>query len=115
LQQQDGLSLLGLIGQIRVSVFKSDSLLFVHDVFDLLPDIFDDSPCFRVDDEKYCRICGDSENRTIDLFDIALAARAFGETPGRARWNQLADVNWDDKINLKDIGTIAKHFGEHYA
>ena len=52
---------------------------------------------------------GDCE---VDMWDIALAAQAFGAFPGHSRWNPVADLNDDNMVDLKDLGTIAKDFGK---
>jgi hypothetical protein len=49
----------------------------------------------------------------IDIKDIAIAAQAFGTTPGHPRWNPKVDMNRDNKINLIDIAAIGKDFGTH--
>jgi ABC-type transport system substrate-binding protein len=49
----------------------------------------------------------------VDMKDIALAALAFGASPGdrSGRWNILADVNGDYKVDMRDIGAISRKFG----
>lgn len=59
-------------------------------------------------------LCDVNCDGEVDVKDIGLAARAFGETPTRPRWNPMADVNQDGTIDLKDIALVAKHFGDHY-
>ena len=49
---------------------------------------------------------------TVDLQDIYMAALAFGESPGRPKWNPQADINNDETIDLYDIYLIAKNFGK---
>jgi hypothetical protein len=44
--------------------------------------------------------------------DIATTASAFGSTPGQPRYNLEADINTDGKIDMKDVGGVAKHFGQ---
>jgi hypothetical protein len=46
----------------------------------------------------------------VDMADIAIAAAAFGSTPGSPRWNPAADVNKDHIVDLRDIALIAKRF-----
>jgi hypothetical protein len=48
-----------------------------------------------------------------DMRDIGYAARRFMITPTHPLWDPNADINNDLKIDMKDIGTVAKHFGEH--
>jgi ABC-type transport system substrate-binding protein len=50
----------------------------------------------------------------IDIRDIAIVARAFGETPERPRWNPQADINKDSQIDIRDIAIVAKNFGKTY-
>jgi hypothetical protein len=51
---------------------------------------------------------------TVDVRDIALIGRAFGTVPDDARWNPIADINLDNKVNIFDITLVAKKFGKHY-
>lgn len=46
--------------------------------------------------------------------DIGYVARRFMCVPGDPLWDSDADINGDRKINMIDIGTVARHFGEHY-
>ena len=47
----------------------------------------------------------------IDILDIGIFGKAYGSTPGHIRWNPLADVVRDKVINILDVITIAKNFG----
>jgi hypothetical protein len=47
----------------------------------------------------------------VDMIDIAIAAKAFGSTPGKPNWNAIADVNGDGKIDMIDIAMVARDFG----
>jgi len=47
----------------------------------------------------------------VDIKDVSLVARAFGEFPGRPRWSPMFDVNYDGKIDIKDISIVARNFG----
>jgi len=47
--------------------------------------------------------------------DIAPAAQCFGAyygPPMHERWLFRADVNWDHKINMRDIAPMAQNFGK---
>lgn len=50
-------------------------------------------------------------DRRDDVRDVALAASAFGSTPSSSRWNSLADIDKNRKIDAKDVSFIAKNFG----
>lgn len=57
---------------------------------------------------------GDINNDSkTDGKDIALAAKAYGTSPGNPRWDPRVDVNLDQKADGKDISFIAKYFGQH--
>lgn len=43
---------------------------------------------------------------------ISLPRKTFGKIPESASYNPNADINGDDKIDMKDISTVARHFGE---
>ncbi len=47
----------------------------------------------------------------VDIWDVGIAALAFGSFPGHPRWTEIADINGDEKIDIKDIATIARNFG----
>ncbi len=52
----------------------------------------------------------------VDMSDITIAANAFGAVPSDSSWNSIADVTGpngvpDGKVNMRDIGLIARHFG----
>ena len=49
-------------------------------------------------------INGDGE---INLQDIALAAMAFGSSPGHPRWDPVADLNKDGVVDIRDLVAIA--------
>lgn len=46
--------------------------------------------------------------------DVGIAAKAYGARPDSPNWNPIADISKDCKIDMKDIGAIAKHYGDHY-
>ncbi|HXX88007.1 MAG TPA: NosD domain-containing protein [Candidatus Acidoferrum sp.] len=47
----------------------------------------------------------------VDIKDISLVAKAFGQTVPPA--SPDLDVNQDWKIDIRDVAIVAKHFGEH--
>lgn len=52
------------------------------------------------------------QNGQVNMFDIAVVARAFCTTPGSPYWNPQADLNKDAIVDMHDIGLVARHFGE---
>jgi hypothetical protein len=48
-----------------------------------------------------------------DLRDIGYVARRFMCKPGDPLWDSNADIDDNNKVDMKDIGTTARHFGEH--
>lgn len=50
---------------------------------------------------------GDSK---VDMKDIGIVGKAFGEGPGDPRWDPVADVNGDEVVNLLDIALVSKDF-----
>jgi hypothetical protein len=44
--------------------------------------------------------------------DVGYVARRFMCVPGDPLWDSAADLNNDERINMVDIGTVARHFGE---
>lgn len=48
----------------------------------------------------------------VDIFDVVLAASAFGSTPLDSNWNQAADLNNDDVVDILDIVLLANDFGK---
>jgi len=55
-----------------------------------------------------------NDDRTINMRDIGEAAQAFGGYPNGPRWNFLADVNGDLRVDLRDIAQIVVKFGMKY-
>ena len=58
---------------------------------------------------------GDINNDGIvDIFDLVIAAAAFGSYPGHPKWNPIADLNQDGTIDIFDIVVIGVNFGKTY-
>ncbi len=49
----------------------------------------------------------------IDDEDVLLVEEAFGSIPGDPNWNPDADVHTDGAINMFDVATVAKNYGEN--
>ena len=47
----------------------------------------------------------------VDLKDVFAAGKAFGSVPGDFKWNGVADVNRDFRIDLMDYFAISRRFG----
>jgi hypothetical protein len=55
----------------------------------------------------------------VDMKDIGIVGRAFYTAPGDPCWNPQADITGparfpDGKVDMMDIGLVARHFQEHY-
>jgi parallel beta-helix repeat protein len=50
----------------------------------------------------------------VDARDAYIVAVAFGESPGRPRWNPIADANGDGKVDVKDYYIVCKNYGKTY-
>lgn len=61
-----------------------------------------------------------NQDGKTDIKDLAVAAKAFGSTPGSPNWNPVADITGpeyllpDGKVDVRDLALIAKHYGETY-
>lgn len=50
----------------------------------------------------------------VDIWDLVHAAKAYGDTPGIGRYDFSIDFNFDYKIDICDLTTIALSLGETY-
>lgn len=76
---------------------------------------FNDGKPFSGNDVIRIRMSGDVDmNRGVDIRDLAQAARTFGTYIGHPRWDEQADENGDNKIDIQDLVIIAKNFGKMY-
>ena len=50
--------------------------------------------------------------RTEYIMDISIVSMAFGTECGDERWNETADLNKDEVINILGISTIVLDFGK---
>ncbi len=58
-------------------------------------------------------ILGDiNGDKTVNILDAIILARAFGTRPGHHGWNSSADLNRDRDVNILDAIILATHFGE---
>ncbi|NIO36622.1 hypothetical protein GTO27_02855 [Candidatus Bathyarchaeota archaeon] len=49
-----------------------------------------------------------------NVSDITYATQSFGSEVGESSWKFLADVNSDKKVDMRDIASFARRFGETY-
>jgi len=85
-----------------------------------IPDIDGDGmPNFGSKEQEICFALSESVptiegdinwDGVVDIFDVVLAAKAFGSTPGDSMWNRAADLNGDDVVDIFDIVILTKNF-----
>lgn len=51
-------------------------------------------------------------NNKVNMDDLETMIEAFGSFPTHHRWNLLADLNFDGKIDLRDIDIVLRYFGQ---
>lgn len=50
-----------------------------------------------------------SDDGTVDIKDVAIAARAFGSHQGHERWNPKADLNQNGEVDISDVLIVVRH------
>jgi len=79
----------------------------------IVPFEFNTTNNVYVDGTIKVRIVGDANgDGKVDITDIFLVAKAFGETPDRPRWDPNMDLNEDGKVDITDIFIVAKNYGK---
>lgn len=53
-----------------------------------------------------------NDDRTVNILDIAIAAKAYGSRQGDQNWNEFADLDRNAIVNILDISMVAKDYGE---
>jgi PKD repeat protein len=49
----------------------------------------------------------------VDMADVNIALDAFGSTPGKPRWNPIADIDKNDRVDMADVLTVLDNFGKY--
>lgn len=53
-----------------------------------------------------------NDDRTVNILDIAITAKAYGSRQGDQNWNEFADLDRNAIVNILDISMVAKDYGE---
>ncbi len=53
-----------------------------------------------------------NDDNLIDSKDRDILMKAYGSRPGSAKWNEVADLNWDQVINTSDLAYITKNMNK---
>jgi hypothetical protein len=62
---------------------------------------------------SYTPLIGDlNSDGTVDLDDMYIISLAYGSKPGDLNWNRIADLTRDNVVNVLDLQTVARHYGE---
>ena len=56
-----------------------------------------------------------NDDNLVDQKDRDIFMKAFGSRPGAAKWNELADFNWDQVINTSDLAFLTKNMNKNGA
>jgi len=73
----------------------------------------DTSDNSRVDGLVIITIPGDlNGDRSLDIYDAIILAKAFNSSPGNSNWTPNADVNGDNVVDIYDALLMAKNFGK---
>jgi hypothetical protein len=48
----------------------------------------------------------------VNIFDVAIVAKAYGSYPGHPRWNPAADLDSNETVNIFDVAKVAKDYGK---
>lgn len=60
----------------------------------------------------HVRLLGDVDNNgTVDDYDLSALNSAYGSTPSSINWNQYADMNRDNKIDVRDLKIVGDKWG----
>jgi PKD repeat protein len=51
-----------------------------------------------------------NEDDVVNILDLAIFGKAFGSSPGSARWNPLADLDGNGMVNILDGSAIARSY-----
>jgi len=63
--------------------------------------------------EESSAVLGDLNwDKTVNVLDIAIIAKAFRSTPNDENWNATADINKDGMVNILDMSIVAREYGE---
>jgi hypothetical protein len=65
--------------------------------------------------EVRVKVMGDINNDdTVNMGDIVILVNGFGSYPGHSRWNTVADLDQNQRIDLHDIVIALLNFGKTY-
>ena len=53
-----------------------------------------------------------NDDRTVNILDIYIVAKAYGSRQGDQNWNEFADLDRNAIVNVLDIRMVAKDYGE---
>jgi len=114
------------ISDLMVKFSRAELTLYIYDVQKIkhgnvtltLTGKLNDGTPFKSSDVIMVMLRGDVNNdRVIDILDLALIARALGtdvsypKGTGWDQWNPNADLNLDDKVDVKDLCISGSGYG----
>ncbi|MEM0357844.1 MAG: dockerin type I domain-containing protein [Candidatus Bathyarchaeia archaeon] len=61
------------------------------------------------------KLIGDvNGDRVVNMIDVVLVIQSFASYPGHPRWLPQADLNFDGKVDMKDVTLVLTNFGRSY-
>ena len=113
----------GIIATITFNITKAPSTGNVTCLLEIKDLILVDSATQQIPSDQYDVINGNylfsaagapstkedlNSDGKVNIEDVAIWGLAFGSSPGHPRWNPIADMNGDGKIDMIDAVLIAK-------
>jgi parallel beta-helix repeat protein len=114
------------IPDLMVKFNRAELVLWIYDVQKIkygnvtltITGRLNDGTPFEGNDTMTVMLRGDVNNdKTIDIFDLILIARALGTKPsspkgtGWDQWNPNADVNQDNRVDAYDLAVTGSNYG----
>lgn len=66
----------------------------------------------RTEGDVAVKLLGDvDDNGLVEVRDLWAVGKAYGSIPGNPSWNEEADLNGDNAVNMTDVSSLSGNFG----